>query len=93
MLDELDRQEMERMFKVPDLLLVFALVFLDGKQRNDLLGLEDAHYRSKRKADKWRDDLAAKLRAVEMHVPTTTYVAAIRKLDRIHENVTCDTPL
>ena len=88
MLDELDRQEMERMFKVPDLLLVFALVFMDGKQRNDLLGLEDAHYRSKRKAGKWRDDIAAKLRAVEMHVPTTTYVAALRKLERLHENVT-----
>lgn len=88
MMDELDRAEMERMFKAPDLLIVFALVFMDGKQRNDVLGLQRIHYAEKRQAGKWRDNIAAKLRAIEMLVPTTTYVAALRQLDRIHENLT-----
>lgn len=41
--------------------LIFYLTVLDGKQRNDLLGVKQVHYVDKNKATQWYNSLLAKL--------------------------------
>lgn len=45
------------MFKSESRFYVFVLLFMDGKQRNDLLGVIDAMYRDPKAAEKWRDSV------------------------------------
>lgn len=50
-----------QVFKSEEAALVFYLTTLEGKQRNDLLGVRQVHYVDKNKATQWYDSLLAKL--------------------------------
>lgn len=69
-------------FTTPAAMLVFALLELDGENRQRLLGAAPIHYRDAKAAKAWRAGIAA---AIQEH-PNAS--AALRELDAMHDEMT-----
>jgi hypothetical protein len=59
--------------------LIFILTVMDGRSRNDQLGIQPIHYASKRHANNWYDEIVREL-GPEDDANTHAY----RQLERIH---------
>lgn len=78
------------MFKSESRFYVFVLLFMDGKQRNDLLGVTDAMYRDDKAAEEWRYNVMSFLLCAAPGKDLTRRMIADAKevLEKLYDDIT-----
>lgn len=74
----------DQFFKSDDARFIFALVEMEGAQRNRLLGIDDEHYQSKAAAKAWRNQISQKIHPDRNHTHPLADQAT-SKLNEIYE--------
>lgn len=77
-------EDVYKYFKGPSYYHMYALVYMDGNDKKDALGIASRQYKNKRSAEIWKDHITTSICHAISH---PDHSAALREVNRIYNNM------